>query len=146
MYFDYKAQQTQTPIDIVTGLLKQLLTQLADIPEELECLYDECTRADKKPDQSTLTQLLASVSQKFSTVYMIFDALDECSDSHQKDMSGLFAQLQQSSHRLLISFRSHLNKLGSTLFDIRIFQISANESDLKQYVTSRLEEKGNKRR
>jgi len=142
IYFDYNAQKIQTSVNILTNLIRQL--SQSDISPELEALYDQSMRDHIRPDENTFRQLLTSCSQKFSSVYAVFDALDECSESYQKEMLALFTHLQNSAYRLLISFRPHLYELRDKLESTQTLDVSAKDSDLRGYITTRLERKGNR--
>ena len=145
VYFDYKAERTQTTIDVVRSLLKQLLSQFDNLPPELEplyTLYGKSIRTSTRPDITICIRLLASCSQ-ISSIYAVFDAIDECSDVYQKEVLELFAHLQKSGYRLLISSRPHLYKLLHQLSDTETLEICANEADLRNYITTRLNEEGN---
>jgi hypothetical protein len=147
VYFDHKSQQVQAPEDVIACLLKQVLTKFDDVhvPPELVTSYDHHVSKGKRFDQSTLLQFLTTYSKKFSTVYAVFDALDECSESYQSKLFTLFGTLQQSGYyRLLGSFRPHLSKFQKVLGNPQILEVRADELDLEKYVGMRLEEKGNK--
>jgi hypothetical protein len=147
VYFDYKAQQVQAIEDVIACLLKQVLTKFDDcnVPPELVTFYDHHALKGKRLDESILLQLLTTHSKKFSTVYAVFDALDECNESYQSKLFTLFGTLQQSGlYRLLGSFRPHLSKFQKVLGDPQILELRADESDLEKYAAMRLEEKGNK--
>jgi NACHT domain len=141
LYFDYKSQQSQTVVDIAINLLKQLLSRLDNIPNELDSLY--C--ANTRPDLPACKRLLTLCSKQFGTIFAVFDAIDECCDSYRKELLALFAHLLQSGCKLLISSRPHLlRNLRDQLSSARTIEVYANESDLRNYITVRLREKGNK--
>jgi hypothetical protein len=141
IYFDYNFRQTQTGIDVIGNILKQLLSQVDNIPPEVECLYDESIRTGTKPNITTLSQLLTMCSQKLS-IFAVFDAVDECIDAFQEELFFLFADLQKIGYKLLISTRPHID-LRNSLSHSRDFIISANESDLQNYVLTRLKNERN---
>ena len=132
-YFDYKAPQTHSATSIAANLLKQLLCQSDSIPSQLESLYCE----QKGVDLSIIIQLLTSAAERYSSIYAVFDALDECGDGYRKEALELFAKLQESGYRLLISTRSHLSP-ENTLKDTCALTIEADQTDLKSYITARL--------
>jgi hypothetical protein len=145
VYFDYKTQDTQTRYHIVATILMQLLSFSDNIPPEIELLYNEFVRKKKKLEISKLTQLLTSYSQNVSSIYAVFDALDECNNDHLSEILGLLAHLQQLGYRLLVSSRLHLQQLlQDNLTNTHNFEISANELDLKNYIITRLNQRGNK--
>lgn len=143
VYFDYKAQQSQTAIDVRTNLLKQLLSHFEDIPAQLEAIYEGSARGNSRPDQLIVTQLLRSCSRRYTSVFAVFDALDECNESHQTEILKLFADLQGFGYRLCISFRPHSKRLLNTPYDSKTIEISADQSDLTNYVLTRLKQKKN---
>jgi hypothetical protein len=132
-YFDYKAPQTQTATSIAANLLKQLLSQSDSIPSQLESLY----REQKGVDLGIVIQLLASAAERYSSIYAVFDALDECGDGHRKEILELFTKLQESGYSVLVSTRFHVSP-ESTLKDTCTLTIEADHTDLKSYITARL--------
>lgn len=132
-------------MDIAERILRQLLSYFDNIPPGLESLYNQCIQKEVRPDIAALIQLLKSCSLKFTTIYAVFDAFDECSDAHQDEILAFLSQLQQLNYRLLISSRLHLRQqLQDRLSDTQIIQVSADELDLKLYITTRLDQKGNR--
>jgi hypothetical protein len=142
IYFDYKSQQTQTGIDVLKGLLKQLLCQSQKVPPEVESLYTKSILEDTAPAISAFVPVLSSCSKDFACVYAVFDALDECSEAQQEEILSVLGHLQQFGYRFLISSRLHFRKLQKWLSDIRTLEISANDADLDNYVTVRLQQEG----
>lgn len=120
-----------------------MVSQLNDIPSELESLFQEHVRKDTRPDEKQITRILLSCSQKLP-VYAVFDAMDECNDIYQDDTLSLFADLLCSGYRLLISSRPHLTKIRDVLVDARVFNISADHSDLRTYILARLKNDKNR--
>jgi hypothetical protein len=84
-----------------------------------------------------------SCSKDFTWVYAVFDALDECSEAQQEEILSVLGHLQQSGYRFLISSRLHFRRLKKWFSDICTLEISANEADLDNYVSVRLQEEGN---
>jgi hypothetical protein len=142
LYFDYKAKQTQTATDVARTLLKQLISQSEAVLPELEGLYEQATRDNTEPDFTTLIQLLKTSSQNLH-FYAVFDAMDECADGCQEGILALFAELQKSGWRLLISCRPHTQTVLEKSGGMQIFEIMANESDLKNYILARLKKENN---
>lgn len=138
VYFDYKAQETQTEDSVACSLVEQLACQCETLPADLVALYSECTRTNSRPRRASLMKLLGTYSQK-SRIYAIFDAIDECSDAHQRMMLSLFEDLQKMKYRLLVSTRPHLlQTLQHCLSYTQTLEINANEYDLRNYITTRL--------
>ena len=136
---------TQTTKVIAAKILRQLLAYFDEIPPELRSLYDDCIRKNSRLDASDLTRLLLLCSRKFSTLFAVFDALDECDDGHRLEILTFLTLLRKSGHRILISSRPHLRQqLQDELSDTSTLEISADEQDLRNYIITRLDQKGNK--
>jgi hypothetical protein len=140
VYFDYPSNRTQTGTNITASLLKQLLSQLEDIPLEIESYYNESKHT--RPSRDTLVRYLTLCSRKFSKLYAVFDAIDESSEVNQNEILTLFADLQKLGYKILVSGRpgSAFSKLQCGLTHPRVLEIRADDSDLKQYVLSRVKE------
>jgi hypothetical protein len=145
IYFDYKSQRTQTMVGVIRCLLKQLISRFSELPADIISLYDEYIKKDEKPDIAKLMEFLYTWTMVFPT-YIIFDALDECSDETQSETLSFFAHLQKSNCRILISSRPHLQCLKDGIRDKAWFEVKAHEADLASYVLVRLKEELNRDR
>jgi hypothetical protein len=120
-------------------MLKQFISQSDFIPEPLERLYDDLTSRDKKPaatNMNIFTSILKWYSQNFP-VYAVFDALDECSEANRKDLIEFLAGLGDAGYKILISSRPHVS-IKDQLDIAKEFHIRADESDLRGFVSARL--------
>jgi hypothetical protein len=137
IYFDYKSHESQTWIDIARSLLKQLLSQLAVIPDDLAEYVMECKSKSQPVDSNTVIEYLLSLSS-LSPVYAIFDAMDECSENNLRKVLKLFNKLQ-GLFRLLISTRHHLvQSLRDHIDDVQVINIKGDTDDVENYVRERL--------
>lgn len=144
IYFDYNSETTQTTINIAENIPRQLLVFLDTIPSELESLYDKFVRTNTRPALSDLEHIFLLCIQKFPSVFAVFDALDECDDNHQREILAFISQLQEWGCRILISSRPNLRKpLEDQLNDILTIEISADEQEIENYISYRLDQAGN---
>lgn len=135
---------TQTANDIAEKILRQLLGVLDTIPPKLESLYDSCTRTNARAELSDLKRILLLCIHNFSSVYVVFDALDECDDSHRREILTFVSQLQKWGCRILMSSRPHLrNSLEEQLDDTLIIETKADEQDVRNYISCKLDQCGN---
>jgi hypothetical protein len=138
VYFDYKNAEAQTEDFVVRTLLKQLLFSVDLIPRELENVYDErCSRL-KSPDNEFLISQLLSTATKISNVFIMLDALDECSNETLEDMITLIHRFKHSGIKVLCTFRPILINLRDRLAVSDIYDISAHEEDVRNYLSIRL--------
>ncbi|KAJ7581693.1 hypothetical protein C8J56DRAFT_250116 [Mycena floridula] len=142
IYFDYKRQEEQTPTQLLGSILKQLVQQHPSISDHLVTLHQSCLSRSAHPSITELFTALQTEVLLYSQVYIVVDALDECSESNQARKlffsthdQGLWS-LPGHVH-LLITSRDILSI--SQEFDNmpRIF-IEAHNEDLKTYIQGRI--------
>ena len=115
VYFDYKNREEQTGDNVIRTLLKQLLLPSNLIPRDLESVYDDCTSRNKHPDMSIFTRQLLSISATLSSVYIMLDALDECSSEILDDIVALIHQIKNSRVKIFCTSRPHITDLEDRL-------------------------------
>jgi hypothetical protein len=140
VYFDYKTQKSQTRIEVICTLVKQLLSQSNVIPDPLEELYKKFQDKTKPmaENMKALTETLQWYGQIEESVFMVFDALDECSEHNRKDVLELLSDLVKYGYKVLVSSRPHVS-FDSCLQGSEPFRIQAHETDLNNYVSCRLD-------
>ena len=89
-YFDYTDQVNQTLEKLAVCLLRQMLCTANYIPKEIQAVYDDCAKRCGSPDFESLSRLLDLCSRRFSTIHLVFDALDESQQSKLKNSSHSF--------------------------------------------------------
>jgi len=111
----------------VTGLLRSLMAQLSVrqthlIPDEVHRLYHDCGSGAQRPGKQILISTLLSLfASSKGGIYLVIDALDECSENDE-----LFALIKQvrtaSSANLLVTSRREQD-IYTALRDCRKHQI-----------------------
>jgi hypothetical protein len=77
-------QSEQKIHNLLTSLLKQLAESQSSMPESIKDLYDHYNVKRPKRERPTLEEIsktLHSVVAKYSRVFIVVDALDECQDN-----------------------------------------------------------------
>lgn len=120
-------------------LLQQMLYSLDSIPPELEGVYDDCCSHKKQaPDTAYFTRQLLSTAANFLSVYIILDALDECTSGTFEDTINLIRQFKDSGIKVFCTFRPILINLGNRLDISTIHSIGAHDEDIRNYLSIRL--------
>ena len=78
-YFDFNNKDT-LPNAVLRSLIEQFSLQCASIPYALQSLFsrNEQGGGHRDPSQEDLISTLKAIVRGFQTVYIVFDALDEC--------------------------------------------------------------------
>lgn len=138
-YFDFSAEDEQTPVQILSCLLKQLLLQLEGLPAPVKQLFDRSIMRGQTPQMNELQDLLLSITEEFDAIYLVIDALDECKagDCRSELLSAF--QAFQVSMKLLVTSRPHSDDLNDGLAHAAQVKLRAVESDIRAYVEKKLE-------
>ena len=75
-YFDFSDKQKQTVINMLYSFVAQLST--STISPEVRRLYEQCCNGTQEATVSQLTETLRSIADNGKRMYIIVDALDEC--------------------------------------------------------------------
>jgi len=150
-YFDYTERKSQNTEDFLRSLLKQVLYQLGDIPATVEKAYDQWISqgVSAEPERKSMCSLLEECFAKFTTVFVVIDAFDEC---NEKEVSKILKDLETLplfQLRLLITGRNHVfESLTLRKFsqgkqwgqDANYQTISAATDDIDKYLAKELAE------
>lgn len=83
-YFFFDGRDSQRNLQSYNSLIRSLLCQLSSkcspVPTVLTELYKECNNGCQEPSIEALESALLTITGRFSHVYIIIDALDECTE------------------------------------------------------------------
>ena len=144
-YFDYATQKEQSPANMLGAVLKQVVSGLEEVPEEIVRAYEGRKqvmggRAPQLVDIVKMLQNTVSVKRTFICI----DALDEC-------MAGCRVKILDSLNRVLLSSpgtrmfvtgRPHIEaEVGKRLSGRgTAIRIAPQRHDIISYLHSRLDE------
>lgn len=139
IYFNFKEQEQQTPINVLRSLIKQLMTQLPelDVPDGVGALYDQFIRRDTRPIFEELVKALEETCNLFPRVFFVFDALDECLEKTQrKDLLPFFHDLAKNGASLFLTSRPYPRDIHDSLDGTVAtkIELEAKEADITIYV------------
>lgn len=79
-YFSFQSEAVaQTPASFLSIIIKQLCRRKTVLSEPLKALHKECSRNDRKPKLAELQDQFRAIVGTFDEVFLVIDALDECS-------------------------------------------------------------------
>lgn len=143
-YFDFNDTQKQDPELMLHSLLCQLLQSSVVIPKGVHALFSSCENGKRQPSLHTLLEVTRQAMQEFTQVYVILDALDECTQrSELMDMLEAVAEWQLDSLHLLMTSRKERD-IGTSLEsyvgeeDAICLQRDVVDQDIQRYVQQRL--------
>jgi hypothetical protein len=138
VYCNYAERNDQTIEQLLGSLIQQLLRQ-CPIPTETREVYKLHKDSKTRSDLNILSTQLRLIVARFSLVYIIVDALDECGDV-DKTRSMLLQQLEglAGNVKVLVTSRP-LGDISSLEKAVR-FEIVAQEDDMHKYITAQIKQ------
>jgi hypothetical protein len=115
-YFDFNDAEKQSSRKAIRSLLFQFALQVSDIVQDLERLYQKCSRGQQQPAEDVLHSLFKEAMARLGEKYVVLDALDECTDRE-----GLLTFLREL--------------IGSKPRDLRILVTSRREKDIEDQLS-----------
>ena len=144
-YFDFAAQNDQSPTSTMGALLKQVVGGLDEIPEDILRAYQKQKKAlgGRGPRLLDIVNMLQTITSKERT-FICIDALDECVPEHQAKILGSLNQILQKSPttRIFVTGRPHIRPDITRRLAGRVknLPISTKRDDIIRYLHSKLEE------
>jgi arsenate reductase-like glutaredoxin family protein len=135
IYFNYKSRTT--PKETIANILKQLLERTLTLSDDVEKFYRAHQKRDTQPTLPELSNLLRLESSRLSSVFIVVDALDECTADENVGFKILSELHQISQTRFMITGRPYAAGLV-TRFDPCDLHIRANDDDVKRVLEAEL--------
>jgi len=146
-YFDFNDTQKQDPELMLRSLLCQLLQSSVGIPKGVDALFSSCENGKRQLPLHMLLEVTRQAMQEFTQVYVILDALDECTQrSELMDMLETVARWQLDNLHLLMTSRKERDIETCLESYVReedtvCLQRDVVDQDIQRYVQQRLRDK-----
>ncbi|MCJ1469647.1 hypothetical protein MMC07_008283 [Pseudocyphellaria aurata] len=139
VYCDYKVQDQNAAV-LLAAILKQLLQVRPSIVEPVDRLHKQHANRGTKPSLEEIFVALQSVVVKYSSVYVVVDALDEC--SNRDGTRGLFLaklqDLQSKTHLRLMATSRFIPDIEHDFSTALKLEIRASDVDVKRFVAGQI--------
>ncbi|KAH6983490.1 hypothetical protein BKA56DRAFT_519808, partial [Ilyonectria sp. MPI-CAGE-AT-0026] len=131
LFCEYERQKDQTVRSLTCAILRQLADQCEELPESVIELFDRYEADDAPLPFEEIASTLSDVLGKFPRVFLVVDALDECSDNTRKELlSHLLEQQRNSNMKLLATSRPTI-KFLKEFGPCEELEIQADPEDVK---------------
>ena len=136
-YYNFRRQHEQKPVDLLASLLKQLLSELSNIPMSVRRLYEYHKGKQTRPSFDEISKELHSVVAAYSKCFIVIDALDECqvSDGARPKFLSELLELQRKLGANLFATSRFIPEV-TKVFEGKavVMEIHASEEDVRRYV------------
>jgi Cdc6-like AAA superfamily ATPase len=150
-YFNFNDTRKQTLESLVRSLIWQLYYKRRDTWKELDSLFSSCEDGHRQATCESLYNTLLHMIEQVKEVWLVLDALDECSTRNGKSTEGLLSWIrevfnseQRNVHVLVTSRPEQDIESGLMKFahndDIVPIQSSLISNDILAYIRTRVSE------
>lgn len=148
-YFDFAVQKEQSPTDMLGSLLKQVVSGLKEIPEEMASMYrrHRMVIGGREPQVSAILEMLQTASSS-QQIFICVDALDECIAEHRQEVLESLRRILENSPgvRLFLTGTPNIKSEIRRLFaqTATFMEIKPYTGDIVKYIQAKLERDTNK--
>jgi NACHT domain len=137
LYCNFRRQDEQKPVDLLASLLKQLLSELPNIPVSVRRLYEYHKGKQTRPSFDEISKELHSVVAAYSKCFIVVDALDECqvSDGGRPKFLSELLELQTKVGANLFATSRFIPEVTKVFEGKSVLrEIHASEEDVRRYL------------
>lgn len=144
LFCEYERQKDQTLRSLVLAILRQLADQCEILPDSVTALFSQYESIGSSHLRfEDISVALTATLGEFSRVYIVVDALDECSDGTRRELLAHLAEQQRKSElRILATARPTVDFRKEYGGECSELEIKADVTDVKT-VLDKLIDKSN---
>lgn len=138
IYCNYKQQTEQSVQNLVTSLLKQLVQGDSLAYENVKSLYRRHNDCGTRPTLNEFLSVLDLEFERFWKVFIVIDALDECSevDGTRCRLLAALGTLKATVNLLVTS--RNLASIAENFRETKHPDICASDIDVSRYIQNRI--------
>ena len=143
-YFDFRDQQCQSAESMLSSLLKQLASAKNELSNHVLELYRKFTRQSRQPKQEDLEEVMVPTCEAFDRVFLVIDALDECSPEIRRPVLKALKRLHEvQSISIFVTSRPYPGDVVKAFEPFPKIAIEARDPDIRKYVRTAIDNNHN---
>ena len=149
LYCDYQTLKDQSAVNMIGGLLKQVISGEARIPGEIKnCFEESRKRGGQGLRLQEMLKLMVKVISSIDRVYICIDAVDELLEHDRSEFISALRQVIQEAPntRLFLTGRTYIRReLNQRLTKwVPVIHIVADPGDIARYLSHKMDEGGDR--
>lgn len=138
IYCNYKEKNMQTPVNLIAGVWSQLIQQHEPLSNDVQDLYKSHSRHNTRPTLGEVSKILKSDTGRYSRIFVVVDALDECPED-TGSRESLLKELRalQPILNLIVTSR-FIDTIAREFNGMIQLEIRANDEDIQAYTRARI--------
>ena len=141
IYLNFRRQQEQQPLRLLTSLLKQIAQCQNPMPTVLQQLHQRHQERDTRPHIQEITETLRAVLKVLDRCFVVVDALDEYdnTDGQRNQFLAETVALYSENGANVFATSRFIPEIERTFDGHTCLEIRASDSDIGQYLDSQLD-------
>ena len=144
VYCNY--QEPRTPATYIRLAMKQLCRRMQCLPPKLREVYEKHYPNDSQPNSEELQSIFLAIARHFNSMFLVLDALDECTPEQRADLCEFFCKIiersttpnsSQSTQSTLASNMGNTQSFRTNVCSIKLFVTSRKEPDIERVFRQR---------
>lgn len=120
---------------MLSSLLKQLASAKTELSHHVLELYRKSTRQSRQPKLEDLEEVMVPTCEAFDRVFLIIDALDECSPERRRPVLKALKRLHEvQSISIFATSRPYPEDVMKAFEPFPNIAIEARDPDIRKYV------------
>ena len=142
VYCSYNRRHEQTLVNLIASLVRQLLQERSDLPDHFQSLHRRHVDKNTRPSVEELRTLLHATTETYSNVFIVVDALDECTNvdgTRDLLLSELFLlQSQSKTVVCLLTTTRFIPEILDQFEHCATLEIRASDDDVSKYLDGQM--------
>lgn len=136
-YISHNDRDQQTPFVVYAGIITQLLRDSSQLREDMFRLFDENKNVARRHQSRIFKDLRRAVLGLESTKLLVFDALDEASETTRVEILSLLKGARSDSPKMLVTSRSDFRE-SLSYEQVLSHHVHADADDIRAFSEDRL--------
>jgi hypothetical protein len=137
LFCTYNAQADQNVPSLLAALLKHLLQSRPDIAAPVARIHEHHSKLGSRPSPDDVFGALQTVCSNYTTVYIVVDALDECTDREGELIDKLRELQFRRDVRILFTSRFIPEITQKFQSDLEL-KVYAGEDDVRRFILGQM--------
>ena len=125
IYCNYKEPRDSTAY--IKLAVKQICRRMEFLPRELQESYKKHYKNHSQPSTEELKIIFRAIALKFNRMFLVLDALDECTQDQRKELCGFFSNIVASN-----SGSGDRKPASTSRGIVKLFVASRKEPDIER--------------
>ncbi|KAJ5424569.1 hypothetical protein N7445_010542 [Penicillium cf. griseofulvum] len=140
IYCNYGRRKEQTYTALLSSLLLQVLqfSTSETVPPEVLSLYNSHKKYGTRPTSKELIDLLAKLTSPYETLFVVMDALDECTESEEETLRFLSTLRSVGSNVKILCSSRFSTTFEAYFASAEKIEIFARDEDIELFLNSEI--------